>query len=49
MHLVKSTTDGFKRKITIISAVLISTSAMAQENSPYSWYGMGDIVPNQNM
>lgn len=49
MHLVKSTTDGFKRKITIISAVLISTSAMAQENSPYSRYGMGDIVPNQNM
>lgn len=49
MHLVKSTTDGFKRKITIISAVLLSSSAMAQENSPYSRYGMGDIVPNQNM
>ncbi len=30
-------------------AFLICTSAFAQENSPYSRYGLGDIVPNQNI
>lgn len=49
MHLVKSTTARLNRTIAIISALIITTSANAQENSPYSRYGMGDIVPNQNI
>jgi hypothetical protein len=49
MHLVKSTTARLKRTITIISAVLITSIANAQENSPYSRYGVGDVVPNQNI
>jgi len=49
MHLVKSTTAGLKRTISIFSALFITTIAIAQENSPYSRYGMGDIVPNQNI
>lgn len=48
MHSAKSTTNRFTRISVIISAVLISSSAIAQENSPYSRYGMGDVVPNQN-
>lgn len=28
---------------------MICTSAAAQENSPYSRYGLGDITPNQNI
>lgn len=49
MHSARSTTNRFKRISVIISAVLISSSAIAQENSPYSRYGLGDIVPNQNV
>ncbi|MFZ4770749.1 MAG: hypothetical protein ACOYLO_11275 [Ferruginibacter sp.] len=49
MHLVKSTTAGLKRIFAIFSAVLITSVASAQENSPYSRYGVGDIVPNQNI
>lgn len=29
--------------------LLISTGAYAQENSPYSRYGLGDLTPNQNI
>ncbi len=50
MHLVKSTTAGLKRTFSIIFfAVSISSTASAQENSPYSRYGLGDVVPNQNV
>jgi hypothetical protein len=49
MHLVKSTTARLKRIFAIFSAVLITSVASAQENSPYSRYGVGDIVPNQNI
>ncbi len=49
MHLAKSTTAGLKRTFAIISALFISSLANAQENSPYSRYGMGDVVPNQNI
>lgn len=49
MRLVKSTTAGIKRTFALISAVFITTIAMAQENSPYSRYGVGDIVPSQNI
>ncbi|MFN0083741.1 MAG: hypothetical protein ACKVOM_14635 [Ferruginibacter sp.] len=38
------------KKITLlISVSFIYTFASAQENSPYSRYGMGDIVPSQNI
>ncbi len=33
----------------LVFALLICTSAIAQENSPYSRYGLGDLVPNQNI
>lgn len=49
MHLVKPTTAGLKRTLGLVSALFISSLAIAQENSPYSRYGMGDIAPNQNM
>ena len=50
MHLVKSTTAGLKRTFPIIFfAVSITSAATAQENSPYSRYGLGDVVPNQNV
>ncbi|RYY67581.1 MAG: hypothetical protein EOO13_14395 [Chitinophagaceae bacterium] len=49
MHLVKPTTAGLKRTFGLISALFISSLAIAQENSPYSRYGIGDIAPNQNM
>ena len=49
MHLAKPTTAGLKRTFGLISALFISSLAMAQENSPYSRYGIGDIAPNQNM
>ena len=49
MHLVKSTTAGLKKTFTTIFAVFITCVAIAQENSPYSRYGLGDVVPNQNV
>ena len=33
----------------LIFALFIYVSASAQENSPYSRYGLGDIVPNHNI
>lgn len=49
MHLAKLTTAGLKRTFAIISAFFTLYTANAQENSPYSRYGMGDIIPNQNI
>lgn len=49
MHLVKLTTARLKRTLAIFSAFFIYSIASAQENSPYSRYGVGDIVPNQNI
>lgn len=37
------------RLIGLIFSLLIYISATAQENSPYSRYGMGDIAPSQNI
>ncbi len=33
----------------LILTLFIYTSAIAQENSPYSRYGLGDILPGQNI
>ena len=49
MHLANSTTAVFKRISLLISVSFVYTFASAQENSPYSRYGMGDIVPAQNI
>ncbi len=49
MHLANSTTVIIKKIALLISVSFIYTFASAQENSPYSRYGMGDIVPAQNI
>jgi hypothetical protein len=49
MHLAKPTTAALKRTFGLISFSIISSFAFSQENSPYSRYGIGDIVPNQNV
>jgi hypothetical protein len=49
MRLVKSTTADIMRWTGLIFLLLISIASTAQENSPYSRYGIGDIIPNQNV
>ncbi len=49
MHSAKLTTARLKRTFTIFSVILFSNQLFAQENSPYSRYGIGDVVPNQNI
>ncbi len=49
MHLVKSTTDRLRRIFTLSFSLFIYTAITAQENSPYSRYGLGDLVPAQNI
>ena len=49
MHLANLTTARLKRTATLIFTIFIYTISQAQENSPYSRYGMGDLVPNRNI
>ena len=49
MHLVNLTTAGTKRVFVLIIATLFYSFSFAQENSPYTRYGLGDVVPAQNM
>lgn len=49
MHLANLTTAGFKRIFGLVFTVFTYSLVSAQENSPYSRYGIGDIVPNQNI
>ena len=49
MHLANSTTAVIKKTALFIFVSFIYTFASAQENSPYSRYGMGDVVPSQNI
>ena len=49
MHLANLTTAGFKRIFGLLLSISVFSVASAQENSPYSRYGIGDIVPNQNI
>ncbi len=49
MHLANLTTATIKRTSGLLIAVLFSTISYAQENSPYSYYGLGDIAPNRNV
>ena len=47
MHSAKLT---IARILSVLSIVFgLSFAANAQENSPYSRYGLGDLTPNQNM
>ncbi|MBN8832881.1 MAG: hypothetical protein J0H76_00750 [Sphingobacteriales bacterium] len=48
MHSAKSTTLWFKRYGWVL-LICLFFSATAQDNSPYSRYGIGDIVPNRNI
>lgn len=50
MHLVKLiTADKLRRNGIAICMLLITQLSKAQENSPYSRYGIGDLVPAQNI
>jgi hypothetical protein len=49
MHSANLTTNGLKGIITLIFAGFIFSSSQAQDNSPYSRYGIGDIAPNRNV
>jgi hypothetical protein len=49
MRLVKLITADKMRWMGFVSAVLITVSVNAQENSPYSRYGVGDLTPAQNV
>lgn len=55
MQLVKSITLkkinclGIKTWAAVLVILLLQTDGLAQENSPYSRYGLGDLVPNTNV
>jgi hypothetical protein len=52
MLLARSITLKRKGTVKTICSVLLTlslTSAVAQDNSPYSRYGLGDVVPNTNI
>jgi hypothetical protein len=47
MHLVKLIIA--EKWMGLFAALCITVSTHAQENSPYSRYGVGDLTPNQNI
>jgi hypothetical protein len=47
MHLVKLII--VKKWTGLLAALFLTFSTQAQENSPYSRYGVGDLTPNQNI
>jgi hypothetical protein len=49
MHLVNLTTAGIKRVFVLSITIFSYLFSFSQENSPYSRYGLGDVVPAQNM
>ena len=49
MHSANLTTATIKRISGLIIAVLFSAFSYAQDNSPYSRYGIGDFTPNRNV
>ena len=49
MYLVKPTTAGLKRISIILFTFFFYSITNAQENSPYSRYGVGDLTPNRNI
>ena len=49
MHLVNLTTYQLKRISILFIALIVYTNINAQDNSPYSRYGLGDILSGQNI
>ncbi|HML56780.1 MAG TPA: hypothetical protein PKA85_00295 [Ferruginibacter sp.] len=49
MHSVCSITKGCKKIATLLVVVCSAFSAIAQENSPYSRYGIGDATINRHI
>ena len=49
MHSANLITARIKKIALFISVIFTYTFTFAQENSPYSRYGLGDIIPAQNM
>jgi hypothetical protein len=49
MHYLNSIIPVFKKTTLFTFSLLSFAFATAQENSPYSRYGMGDLVPTQNI
>jgi hypothetical protein len=47
MHLAKLTTPKIFSVLFVVCG--LQTAVFAQENSPYSRYGLGDITPNRNV
>ena len=47
MHSAKLTMAKFLSVLLV--TCLLQTATYAQENSPYSRYGIGDLVPNHNV
>ncbi|MEO6582995.1 MAG: hypothetical protein ABIO05_01650 [Ferruginibacter sp.] len=49
MHLANLTTAGIKRFFVFTTTLFFYTALFAQDNSPYSRYGLGDVSPGQNI
>ncbi|MFC4263074.1 hypothetical protein ACFOWM_09305 [Ferruginibacter yonginensis] len=49
MHSANLTTAPIKRLLVLLFVTFSYTIVAAQDNSPYSRYGLGDIVPAQNI
>ncbi len=49
MRLVRPTTNSFSAILLLLMMFLLALQGKAQENSPYSRYGLGDFVPGQNI
>jgi len=49
MHLVRPTTNCRNYLFIFIFGSIFSTALRAQENSPYSRYGLGNMLPQQNI
>lgn len=49
MHLVNLTTARSKKTLFFLFSTFSFFLTIAQDNSPYSRYGLGDVVPSQNI
>lgn len=49
MRLVRPITNSFSAILLLLMMFLLALQGNAQENSPYSRYGLGDFVPGQNI
>ncbi len=49
MHLANSTMARRRSITALIILSFLSLTTFAQDNSPYSRYGVGDVVPNRNV